>query len=226
MQRCFVTIVLALVLLAGQGCAQLGLDSPYSRDPLTGGEDTSTSQLLQVKLPAGMQRYSSHGRQEQGSAGTQGLEVLRGSGNMNQAIQFMYTVMSAKGWKLRLNSQVQDRAINVYWSTPRFAVLAFRKQGTMTILEIWVGTRLADGATPVFANSGDGYGSGQGRPGRSGRGGSANTNVGELPGEEYSPLGKGGQNGGLDDGRTVYRGASGGKAERWGSGSQIQERDL
>lgn len=219
MQRCFVTIVLALALLTGQGCAQLGLDSPYSRDPLTGGEDTSTSQLLQVKLPSGMQRYSSHGRQEQGASGLQGLEVLRGSVNMNQAIQYMYTVMSAKGWKMRLNSQVNDRAINLYWSTPRFAVLAFRKQGTMTILEIWVGTRLADGATPVFAGSGSGERS---ERARSGRGSQTDTSVGELPGEEYAPLGKGEQ----DDSRTVYRGASGGNVERWGSGSRIQERDL
>ena len=78
MRRPLVILVLLAVLATIQGCASIGLENPFSSDPLTGGTDAPTSQLLGVPAPAGMQRYASHGFQSVGpGGGRQGLEVLR-----------------------------------------------------------------------------------------------------------------------------------------------------
>lgn len=54
MRRPLVILVLLAVLATIQGCASIGLENPFSNDPLTGGTDASTSQLLGVPVPAGM----------------------------------------------------------------------------------------------------------------------------------------------------------------------------
>ena len=79
MRRPLVIIALLALLATLSGCATIGLENPFSNDPLTGGTDTTTSLLLGVPTPAGMQRYGSHGFQDFGpGGGRQGLEVLRG----------------------------------------------------------------------------------------------------------------------------------------------------
>ena len=88
MRRTLVTLALGLVLAAAQGCASMGVGNPFSNDPLTGGADAASSQLLGVPLPAGMQRYASHGYMNYGAdGGREGLETLRGNVDAAQAAQ-------------------------------------------------------------------------------------------------------------------------------------------
>lgn len=169
MRRTLVTLALGLVLAAAQGCASMGVGNPFSNDPLTGGADAASSQLLGVPLPAGMQRYASHGYMNYGAdGGREGLETLRGNVDAAQAAQSMFTALQGQGWQLRLSLRKGDRSLYVYDKGNSLAVLAFRRQTVLTILEIWTGGRLPDGAAlslPGAAESGA-----------------------ELPGEEYPPI--------------------------------------
>lgn len=97
MRRTLVTLALGLVLAAAQGCASMGVGNPFSNDPLTGGADAASSQLLGVPLPAGMQRYASHGYMNYGAdGGREGLETLRGNVDAAQAAQSMFTACRAR----------------------------------------------------------------------------------------------------------------------------------
>lgn len=170
MRRTLVTLALGLVLAAAQGCASMGVGNPFSNDPLTGGADVTSSQLLNVPLPSGMQRYASHGYMNYGADGErEGLETLRGNVDASQAAQSMFTVLQSQGWQLRLSQRKGDRSLYVYDKGNSLAVLAFRRQTVLTILEIWVGSRLPDGSALSL-------------PGGSDSGA-------ELSGEEYAPLG-------------------------------------
>ena len=82
------------------------------------------------------------------------------------------------------------------------AVLTFRSQAVLTILEIWLGERLPDGATlemPLVD------------PGVSGGGA-------ELPGEEYGPLNEAGESSGGGSAPAPKPGT----VEQWG----VEERSL
>lgn len=146
MQRTIVTIALALGLAFGQGCAS-GLIGPFSdNDPITGGINANTSQLLEIPLPAGLQRYSGHGFQSIGESGSrEGLEVLRGNINANLAAQQIFSGMQGQGWQLRLALNKNNRAIYVYDKQDRTAALTFRPQTMLTVIDIWAGPRLPDG---------------------------------------------------------------------------------
>lgn len=175
MRRLFVIPLFGsvFVLLAAlSGCAGLGVQSPFGNDPLTGGTDTSTSALLNVPVPAGFQRYSSHGFSRlNASGGREGLETLRGNVDEGAAEQAMFSALRGTGWQLRLALRKGNRSIQAYSRDKELAVLVYRRQGMLTILEIWVGQRLPDGATLDLPGE-DG-----------GLNGSA-----ELAGEEYGPL--------------------------------------
>ena len=56
-----VILALLFALWVLPGCGGIRVKGPFANDPLTGGMDTASSQLLDIRLPAGMQRYSSHG---------------------------------------------------------------------------------------------------------------------------------------------------------------------
>ena len=77
-------VILAVTLLAAlmAGCSTMEISNPFTNDPLTGGVDTGTSQLLGVPTPAGMQRFPTHGYQTAGAGGAQGLEIFRGDADM------------------------------------------------------------------------------------------------------------------------------------------------
>lgn len=156
MRRPLVILVLLAVLATIQGCASIGLENPFSNDPLTGGTDASTSQLLGVPVPAGMQRYASHGFQDFGpGGGRQGLEVLRGQVNTAFAAQIMYSGLQSQGWQLRLALRKGTRAVYVYDRGAAMAVLTFESQAVLTIMNIWTGDRLPDGAPLPMQDAAD-----------------------------------------------------------------------
>ena len=183
MRRQLVTSILALlasaVLLAG--CASMGIENPFANDPLTGGVDTTTSALLNVPLPAGLQRYASHGYSTTSpGGGREGLEVLRGNVNAGACALEIFSALKSHGWQLRLALHKADHMLEVYEKGTEMAVLTFRSQAVLTILEIWLGQRLPDGATLELP---------QEDPGVSGGGA-------ELAGEEYGPLDDAGESSG------------------------------
>lgn len=200
-------ICILVLLLSGfpllSGCASLGLENPFSSDPLTGGSDASTSALLNVPLPSGLQRYASHGYSAVGATGArEGLEVLRGRLNPGQAAMDLFSTLTSRGWQLRLALHKEDHLLQVYEKGTEMAVLNFRSQAMLTILEIWLGPRLPDGATltlPVNPPP-------------------AREEVGELAGEEYGPLGESGASGAGNSGKAPAPGT----VEQWG----VQERTL
>lgn len=207
MRRQLVITLLFLLVSAGPlpGCASLGLESPFGSDPFTGGVDAPTSALLNVPLPSGFQRYSSHGYTATSVTGArQGLEVLRGQVNAGASAMELFSALKSHGWQLRLALHKADHMLEVYEKGAEMAVLSFRGQAQLTILEIWVGERLPDGATlemPVDDMSGHESGA-------------------ELPGEEYGPL-----NGEGESGAGTSGGASSpapGAVEQWG----VEEKTL
>lgn len=59
----------------------------------------------------------------------------------SQAAQSLFAAMQGQGWQLRLSLRKGDRAVYVYEKGATLAVLTFRRQTVMTILEIWSGNR-------------------------------------------------------------------------------------
>lgn len=140
--KMLLALLCALIL---SGCAQLGLKQPFDNDPLTGGVDAGQSLLLQVALPAGLQRYPSHSHIS-GSGRREGLETLRGYVDQGACAMNLYGKLKAAGWQLRMYQRFGYRAIYIYQKDNELAALVFHRQGMLTIIEIWAGARLADNA--------------------------------------------------------------------------------
>lgn len=202
MRRPLVILTLLSLLATLPGCASIGLENPFSNDPLTGGTDTATSLLLGVPTPAGMQRYGSHGFQDFGpGGGRQGLEVLRGQVDTGFAAQIMYSGLQGQGWQLRMALRKGARAVYVYDRGATMAVLTFESQTMLTVLNIWVADRLPDGAALPMqdaantGNSGTGGDSG-GLGGSSDSGGMNTSPQGGHSGQGSGSYGGGNSNGG------------------------------
>ena len=207
MRRQLVISILALLMSAAgllSGCASMGIENPFSTDPFTGGVDTGTSALLNVPLPGGLQRYASHGYITTGANGArEGLEVLRGHVNAGATAMELFTALKSHGWQLRLALHKEDHLLQIYEKGAELAVLTFRGQGALTILEIWAGQRLPDGATLEMPVDASGLGDGGA----------------ELAGEEYGPLDGATSGGGETSGGPS---AVPGTVEQWG----VEERAL
>ena len=201
MRRPLVILVLLAVFATIQGCASIGLENPFSSDPLTGGTDAPTSQLLGVAAPAGMQRYASHGFQSFGPGGErQGLEVLRGQVNTAFAAQIMHSGLQSQGWQLRLALRKGARAVYVYDRGAAMAVLTFESQALLTIMNIWTGDRLPDGAPLPMQDAADAADAAAAPPagdsGGSGDSGGMNTAPQGGPGGQGGNYGGGNNSGG------------------------------
>lgn len=210
-------VIIAVSLLAATlaamlaGCSSMNISNPFSNDPLTGGVDAGTSQLLGVPTPAGMQRFPTHGYQTAGSGGAQGLEVFRGDADMGFAAQIMYTGLQGQGWQLRMAQRKGGHAVYVYEKGSSLATLVLERETMGTLLFIWVSDRLPDGAAlPRQENTGTGSYGGAGNTGNTGGKGTSTYN------ESYG--GGGGVNSTPKPGFT----------ESWGGGNKggLQERNL
>ena len=136
--------VLAILLSA---CANMEFSNPFTSDPFTGGQDATTSILLETPVPHGVQRYSSHGFIATGENGANnGLETFRGNIDGNAAAVNLFNSLHAAGWDLRMQNRKGDRAIYVYQKGNDIAAVVFRRQGMLTIMEIWRGPGLEKGA--------------------------------------------------------------------------------
>lgn len=194
--RSFIFLLLASFVLSG--CAWLGMDNPFNADPLTGGVDASTCRLLGVGLPAGFQLYPSHGYVENGASGQPaGLETYRGNASVAHANVAMFNSLKAAGWKLELALRKGDRAVTLYRRDSRLALVAFHRQGMLTIMEIWAGEELPPDAVLGLDAEPD-----------------QNDGNVEMAGEEYGPLGE-------DEKEPAP-----GSVEKWGKASTLEEREL
>lgn len=201
-------VILAVTLLAAlmAGCSTMEISNPFTNDPLTGGVDTGTSQLLGVPTPAGMQRFPTHGYQTAGAGGAQGLEIFRGDADMGFVAQIMFTGLQGQGWHLRMAQRKGIRSVYVYERGSTMATLTIERETMGTVLAIWVADRMPDGATlPMQESTGaSGYGGG-------------NSGSGSSSGYSESSGGGGGMNSSPKPGFT----------ESWGGNKGgLQERNL
>lgn len=144
---------LLCILLAG--CSQLGISNPFSNDPLTGGTDASSSLLLNIALPSGLQRYESHGFIKDSMAGgKEGVEILRGYINERSAAKFLFNSLAGSGWQLCMYEAGPSRSFYLYKNSKEYAALLFHPQGALTILEIWSGPSLPQGYKLDFSSQG------------------------------------------------------------------------
>lgn len=143
--RLVLPLILAFCLAA---CVVPG-QSVYLNDPLTGGRDSGTSQLLHIPLPASLQYYPSHSKIE-GGGRKEGLEVLRGHVDQDSCLAYFQTQLRQAGWQLRMRERAGDRAIQVYQKDNELVALTFHAQGMLTIVQIWAGPRFADNAISDF----------------------------------------------------------------------------
>ena len=142
LMRTFAAFLLAYFLT---GCASI--NSVYNRDPLTGGVNTGISPLLHCPVPGGMQIYPSHSYAEQGPTGvSQGLETYRGAVNATTCGIAMHNTLKQNGWQLRLSLRQGGRYLYLYAKGDERCVITLRSQGILTIMEIWLGAALPDGA--------------------------------------------------------------------------------
>lgn len=141
----FVPLILVCAALF-TGCADMQFSNPFTSDPLTGGQDATTSILLETPLPQGVQRYSSHGFIATGENGSpNGLETFRGNIDGNGAAVTMFNALKANGWNLRMQYRKGERAVYIYEKNGDMAAIVFRRQGVLTIMEVWRGPRLENG---------------------------------------------------------------------------------
>lgn len=158
-------LFLLLACIALCGCVIPG-QSAYVNDPFTGGVDSSTSRLLNISMPGGLQLYPSHSRLG-GGARIEGLETWRGHVDESVCARQLYDRLVQAGWQMRMSQTAGSRAIYVFEKNDTMAAITFQAQGMLTILHIWGGARLGDGA--AFMKSHE------------------NEPLVSLPGEEYAP---------------------------------------
>lgn len=126
------------------GCVIPGQNT-YLNDPLTGGMDAGSSQLLHIPLPAGLQYYPSHSKIS-GGGRKEGLETLRGYVDQESCSSSFYSHLRQAGWQLRMRERSGNRAIYIYQKENEIAALIFQAQGMLMIVQIWAGPRMADNA--------------------------------------------------------------------------------
>ena len=169
--------------------------------------DAGKSQLLGVSIPAGMQRFPTHGYQTAGTGGAQGLEIFRGDADMGFVAQIMFSGLQSQGWHLRMAQRKGVRGVYVYERGSTVATLTVERETVGTVLAIWVADRMPDGATlPMQENTG-----------ASGYGGGSNSGGSGTSGYSESTGGGGGMNSSPKPGFT----------ETWGGNKGgLQERNL
>lgn len=123
------------------------LDGSFSSDQLIGGKSAHKSALLGVRLPAGLTLYPSHGYSEQGLGGkVEGLETFRGRLSPALLSADLFSALHDNGWRLRLSLRKGGRSLSLYQKNEDYAVITLRGQGALTVLEIWAGASLPEGA--------------------------------------------------------------------------------
>lgn len=129
-------LLISLIFLT-TGCSLPGSNNFFGVDPVSGGVDAPVSHLLDISLPAGLQRYSGHGFINSGASGKEGLEVLRGPVDSRSTALSLFNTLKSHGWQLLGSQRKNSRAAYLYGKNGEHVIVSFRPQGNLTIVEIW-----------------------------------------------------------------------------------------
>lgn len=136
-------LLLALTV-ALTGCAEM---NPFSTP--TNPEAAVYSQFSDIPVPKDMSTNANRTFVNYGQDGTKvGMETLEGRIPSLTLTRVMINNMLRDGWSIRATSSGASRYMQVYERDNRYAVLYYYDQTASYAMEIWVATRLADGAVP------------------------------------------------------------------------------
>lgn len=140
-------LLLSMLSLCAGGCASLGFTTPFGNDPVTGGVNSGTIQLLQIPVPSGLQYFPSHSNAQN----QEGVETYRGHVDQAACAINLYNSLHSAGWQLRMYQRFGKRGVYVYQKDGRMAVCSFSRQGMLTLLDVWAGKYLPDNTSLTFA---------------------------------------------------------------------------
>lgn len=142
-----------LSVLVLQGCADLGIDNPFSSSTSDVSE-VYYDQFTDIPIPRDLTVDRSRSLVSVTSDGTKvGLVTAQGRVEMLSLTSAMVRNMGGQGWALR-SSTTGPKMMQVYEKDSRYTVLYYYEQAMSTAMEIWVGTRLSEGAVPAFSTGG------------------------------------------------------------------------
>lgn len=137
------TAVLAAMLT---GCATVQDMNPFTTRPLNASE-VVYSQFSNIPVPKEMSPVPRRSFTNYTPEGVKnGMETLEANVDQTELTRAMVSNMVRDGWALRMALSGQNRCVQVYEQQNSYAVIYYYHQTTTTAMEIWVGSRLADGA--------------------------------------------------------------------------------
>lgn len=142
MQRICIVLLSISVLTSLTGCAEI---NPFaaSGNP----EDSVYSQFSDIPVPKDMSTNAGRTFVNYGQDGTKiGLETLEGRINVTTLTRVMINNMLRDGWALRATASGSSRYMQLFERENRYAVIYYYEQTASFAMEIWVATRLAEGA--------------------------------------------------------------------------------
>lgn len=141
------TVTLTLVLtfsLFLAGCADM---NPFSAP--ANPEAAVYSQFSDIPVPKDMSTNAGRTFVNYGQDGTKvGLETLEGRIPSLTLTRVMINNMLRDGWSIRATASGSSRYMQLFERDNRYAVIYYYDQTASNAMEIWVATRLADGAVP------------------------------------------------------------------------------
>lgn len=137
------TLVLACSLLL-TGCADM---NPFSSP--ANPEAAVYSQFSDIPVPKDMSTNAGRTFVNYGQDGAKvGLETLEGRIPSLTLTRVMINNMLRDGWSIRATASGSSRYMQLFERDNRYAVIYYYDQTASNAMEIWVATRLADGAVP------------------------------------------------------------------------------
>lgn len=201
-RRAFVLSLLCLLTFSLSACADI---NPFASS--SNPEAAVYSQFSDIPVPKDMSTNAGRTFVNYGQDGTKvGLETLEGRIPSLTLTRVMINNMLRDGWSIRATSSGSSRYMQLFERENRYAVIYYYGQTASYAMEIWVATRLADGAVPPPPPLDPSL-----APGASGASGGSGGSV---------PVYHGGENGGMNSA------PMGGAAGSAGSAGGVQERSL
>ncbi len=137
-------LVCLLAVLVLQGCA-LGIDNPFS-SPGTDVGEVYYDQFPDIPIPRDLTVDRSRSLVSSTVDGAKvGLVTAEGNVEMLSLTSAMAHNMTGQGWALR-SATTGPRMMQIYEKDNRYAVLYYYEQTLSAAMEMWVGTRLPEGA--------------------------------------------------------------------------------
>lgn len=155
MQRLLVIIALSLGM-AVQGCSTIQDMNPFQTRPLNASE-TIYGQFSNIPVPRDLTHMSRRSFTNYAPDGAKnGMETYEANVDQTELTRAMVSHMVRDGWAVRAALSGAGRDVQVYEQQNIYAVIYYYRQTATTTMEIWVGSRLADGTYKIPGPSGSG----------------------------------------------------------------------